>query len=230
MQGETFTTSAQPLGELVGDAIFRWTDAFGLMPTQPYTLHVSASKDAEPRVELQGLEPETAILPNEVLKLSFASSDDFGLKEAWLGWTVRSLGEKKDELGKGETARTPGAQTKKELQAAADFAPEWHDIPADSVVELAAYAVDYLPQRPPAESWKHTIYVLSPAKHAERVQQRMDQVLKQLDERIRDEERQLEETKSITESKEERGKGESRRGPEAGRRPAKRRMPGRCRN
>jgi hypothetical protein len=201
VQGETFTTPAKPVSDLIGEATFRWSDQHGLTPTQPYTLRVGTTRDAEPRVELQGLEPETAILPNEVLKLNFASSDDYGLKEAWLGWTVRTLGEKKSDLGKGDAAHTPGAQTKKELVAAAEFSPVWHQIPEDSVVELAAYALDFLPTREPVESWKHTVYVLSPAKHAERVQQRMDQVLKQLDERIRDEERQLEETKAIAENK-----------------------------
>ncbi|MDB6149317.1 MAG: hypothetical protein JWQ44_765 [Chthoniobacter sp.] len=203
VQGETFLTAAKPVADLASEATFRWADAHGLTPTQPYSLRLSTSKDAEPRVELQGLEQETAILPHEVLKLNLTSKDDFGLKEAWLGWNVRTLGEKKQELGKGEAARTAGAQTKKELATAVEFSPAWQNIPEDTVIELAAYAVDYHPDRKPIESWKHTVYVLSPAKHAERVQQRMDQVLKQLDERIRDEERQLEEAKAIAENQPE---------------------------
>ncbi len=199
--GETFLTPATAVADLVGEATFRWADTHGLTPTQPYTVRVSTAKDAEPRVDLQGLEQEMAILPDEVLKLNFASSDDFGLKAAWVGWTVRGLGEKKDDLGKGEASRTEGAQTKKELAGTAEFTPAFYKIPEDSVVELAAYAVDYLPERKPVESWKHTVYVLSPAKHAEKIRERMDQVLKQLDERIRDEERQLEETKGIAEQK-----------------------------
>ncbi len=201
VQGETFVTPAKPVADLIGEATFRWADTHGLTPTQPYTLHVSTAKDAEPRVELAGLEQEMAILPDEVLKLNFASSDDFGLKAAWVGWTVRAMGEKKDEIGKGEASRTEGAQTKKELTGTAEFTPAFYKIPEDSVVELAAYAVDYLPERKPVESWKHTVYVLSPAKHAEKIRERMDQILKQLDERIRDEERQLEETKAIAEQK-----------------------------
>src|SRR6185369_10696516 len=56
-------------------------------------------------------------------------------------------------------------------------------------------------------------------KHAERVQLRMDQVLKQLDERIRDEERQLEETKAIAENKKDDPKaGEDVKRVEAGER------------
>lgn len=201
VQGETFLTPAKPVADLIGEAVFRWADTHGLTPTQPYTLRVSTTKDAEPRVELQGLEQEMAILPDEVLKLNFASSDDYGLKAAWVGWTVRAMGAKKDEIGKGEAARTDGAQAKKELTGAAEFTPAFYKIPEDSVVELAAYALDYLPERKPVESWKHTVYVLSPAKHAERIRERMDQVLKQLDERIRDEERQMEETKGIAEQK-----------------------------
>lgn len=203
VEGETFLTPPKPIGELAGEATFRWADTHGLTPTQPYTLRVGTTKDAEPRVELTGLEQEMAILPDEVLKLNFASSDDYGLKTAWVGWTVRAMGAKKDEIGKGEAARMDGAQLKKELTGAAEFTPAFYKIPEDSVVELAAYALDYKPERKPVESWKHVVYVLSPAKHAEKIRERMDQVLKQLDERIRDEERQLEETKAIAEAKKE---------------------------
>jgi hypothetical protein len=204
VQGETFVTPATPVAEIGAEATFRWADTHGLTPAQPYMLRVSTTKDADPRVELQGIEQEIAILPNEVLKLTVSSSDDFGLKEAWLGWTVRTLGDKKNTAGKkGEAARTAGAQLKKELVAETQFSPALHKIPEDSVVELAAYAQDYFPDRKPTESWRHTVYVLSPAKHAERIRERMDQVLKQLDERIRDEERQMEETKAIAENKEE---------------------------
>ncbi|MHA3772360.1 hypothetical protein ACXR0O_12575 [Verrucomicrobiota bacterium sgz303538] len=203
VQGEKFITPASAVAELGKEASFRWADQHGLTPTQPYTIKVNTSKDAEPRVELQGLEQETAILPNEILKVSLASTDDYGLKEAWLGWSVRTLGEKKQDLGKGEAARTTGAHTKKELIAGTEFSPAWNNIPEDSIVELAAYALDYKPERKPVESWKHTVYVLSPAKHAERIRERMDQVLKQLDDRIRDEERQLEETTAIAEKKDD---------------------------
>jgi hypothetical protein len=201
VQDETFTTPAKPIAEIGAEAVFRWADTHGLTPTQPYALHVNTTRDAEPRIELQGLDQETAILPNEVLKLNLASSDDFGLKETWLGWTVHSLDAKKNDLGKGDAAHTAGGQTKKEISSTAEFAPSFYQIPEDSVVELAAYALDYFPQRKPVESWKYTVYVLSPAKHAERVRERMDQVLKQLDERIRDEERQNDETKAIADDK-----------------------------
>ena len=201
VQNDTFITPEKPVAELGGEAVFRWSDIYGLTPTQPYTVRVSTTRDAEPRIELQGLEPETAILPDEVLKLKLAATDDFGLKDTWLAWSTRSLGEKKEDLGKGEDAHTPGDHTRKELTAMADFSPAWQKIPEDSVIELAAYALDYLPERKPVQSWKYTVYVLSPAKHAERVRDRMDQVLKQLDERIRDEERQLDEARNVAENK-----------------------------
>jgi hypothetical protein len=202
VQAETFTTPARPLADIGSQAVFHWEDAHGLKPTQAYTVRVGTTRDAEPRVELQGLDQETAILPNEVLKLNLASSDDYGLKEAWVGWTVRGLdAKKKEEIGKGDAAHTQGGQQKKELTAAMEFTPALFKVPEDSVVDIAAYALDYYPQRKPVESWKYTVYVLSPAKHAERVRERMDQLLKQLDERIRDEERQLEETKGLAEDK-----------------------------
>jgi len=198
---ETFTTPAKSVADIGAEAVFRWADQHGLTPTQPYAVRVNTVKDAEPRVELQGLDQETAILANEVLKLNVASSDDYGLKDTWLGWTVHGLDSKKNALGKGDAAHTPGGQMKKELTTATEFSPALNNIPEDSVVELAAYALDYFPERKPVESWKYTVYVLSPAKHAERIRDRMDQVLKQLDERIRDEERQTDETKTIADDK-----------------------------
>lgn len=201
IKNETFTTPAKSVAEIGTEAVFRWADTHGLTPTQPYTLRVNTTKDAEPRVELQGLDQETAILPNEVLKLNLASSDDFGVKEAWIGWTVHALDSKKDDLGKGDAAHTQGGQMKKDVSAPMEFTPALYKVPEDSVVEIAGYALDYFPKRKPVESWKYTVYVLSPAKHAERVRERMDQVLKQLDERIRDEERQLDETKAISDDK-----------------------------
>jgi hypothetical protein len=201
VQGDTFVSPSESTSQIAGGASFRWIDSYGLTPTQPYALRVAITKDAEPRVELSGLDPETAILPHEVLKITLTANDDYGLKEAWFGWTVRPLGDKKAASKRGETPHLAGEHTLKEITGETQFSPAWQNIPEDSVVELGAYAVDYLPKRAPAESWKHTIFVLSPTKHAERVRDRMDQVLKELDERIRDEERQIEETKAIADEK-----------------------------
>jgi hypothetical protein len=209
--GDTFVSNPEVTSNISGGAWFRWTDCYGLTPTQPYALRVGMTKDAEPRVELRGLEPETAILPNEVLKIALTATDDYGLKGAWFGWTVRPLGQKKAAARLGETPHLPGRQTLKEITGETEFCPAYRNIPEDSVIELAAYAVDYFPNRAPVESWKHTIFVLSPAKHAERVRERMDQVLKELDERIRDEERQIEETKAIAEEKAARSEEEIKR-------------------
>ena len=120
VENESFLTAAATTAELAGETTFRWADTYGLTPTQPYTLRVGTTKDAEPRVELTGLEQEMAILPDEVLKLNFTSSDDYGLKTAWVGWTVRAMGAKKDEIGKGEAGRADGAQLKKEISGAAE--------------------------------------------------------------------------------------------------------------
>jgi len=211
VHGDTFVSNFEPASQIAGGASFRWTDSYGLTPTQPYALRVGITKDAEPRVELRGLEPETAILPNEVLKIGLTATDDYGLKEAWFGWTVRPVGDRKAAPTQGASPHMPGEHTRKEITGETQFSPAWQNIPADSVVELAAYATDYLPRRVPVESWKRTIFVLSPAKHAERVRERMDQALKELEERIRDEERQIEETKAISEEKADRGENEMKR-------------------
>jgi hypothetical protein len=229
--GLSFTTPALPLQELGQAIVLRWTDIHGLSPMQPYHLRIGASKDAEPRVELQGMqEQELAILPHEEIRLTLAASDDYGLREMWVAWTTRRVGEKGEAAqikkadkawleaawsdwvsqsakrkakptGPAELPRISGSHTDKELVRPLVWAPAQLGVPQDSVVELTGYALDFFPERAPVSSWKYTIYVLSPEKHAERIRERMDQVLKQLDERIRDEERALEEAKTITENK-----------------------------
>ncbi len=233
VERDIFTTPATPLDELRKEITLRWTDIYGLTPVQPYTLRIGTTKDAEPRIELQGLqEQEIAILPHESVRFTLAGGDDYGLKEIWVAWTTRRLGEKtnteakksddKDWVGKlwdewkaqaavkkiqppgpSEMPRIAGAQTMKEIVRPITWTPADLGVAQDTIVELTGYALDYLPERAPSQSYKLTIYVLSPEKHAERIRERMDQVLKQLDERIRDEERALEENKAISENKKE---------------------------
>ena len=237
-KAETFTTPSAELEKLGAEISLRWTDLHGLAPVQPYTLKLGTVQDAPPRVEIQNLDSqEIAILPNEEVRFTLAAADDFGLKEMWVGWTVRSLNDKpkdakKAEKDKGkdwvaqlwdewksqaavkpetndpkkaapELPHIAGGQTVRELTRPLVWSPAALGVPQDSVVELTGYALDYLPKREPSTSWKLTIFVLSPEKHAERLRERMDQVLKQLDERIRDEERAIEENKGIAENKQD---------------------------
>jgi hypothetical protein len=102
-----------------------------------------------------------------------------------------------------ELPHIAGGQTVREMTRPLVWSPAAVGVPQDSVVELTGYALDYLPKREPSTSWKLTIFVLSPEKQAERIREKMDQVLKQLDERISDEERAIEENKSIAENKQE---------------------------
>jgi hypothetical protein len=235
---ETFTTPSAELAKLGGEVSMRWTDIHGLTPIQPYALKLGTTQDAPPRIEIQNLDSqEVAILPGEEVRFTLSAVDDYGLKEMWVGWTMRNLNDKpKDpkkadkEKGKDwvaqlwdewksqaevkpETAdpkkpvpelpRIAGGQTVRELSRPLAWSPAALGVPPDSVVELTGYALDYLPKREPSTSWKLTIFVLSPEKHAERLRERMDQVLRQLDERIRDEERAIEENKGIAENKED---------------------------
>lgn len=200
---DTFVTAGRVMGEEPAVATLSWADEHQLKPAQPYTLKMLPVKDAEPKIDIKDLEPEVAILTSELIKLNFIAADDFGIKETWIGWTVSSTGPDKKVISKGETVHQPGSPTSTSISGVIDWSPMWHKIPEDTQVELAAYTTDYFPDRKPSVSWKHTIWVLSPAKHAEKVRDRMDAVLKQLDDRIRDEERQLEEAKAIAERKDD---------------------------
>ncbi len=234
---DTFTTPSTELEKLGAEISLSWTDVHGLTPVQPYALKLGTTQDAPPRVEIQNLESqEISLLPNESVRFTLGAADDFGLKEMWVAWTMRSINEKPaakkpadKERDKGknlveqlweelkanaeikpedpkptpELPRIVGGQLMRELSRPVVWTPSALGVPADTVVELTGYALDYLPGREPSASWKLTIFVLSPEKHAERIRERMDQVLKQLDERIRDEERAIEENKGIAENKEE---------------------------
>ncbi len=204
-KGATFLTAAMNIGETPSTHTLSWTDEHQLQPTAPYTLKITPTKDAEPKIEIKDLETESAILSSELVKLSYVATDDYGLKETWLGWTVSSTGPEAKVMSHGETPHESGSPTATTLAGNIDWSPLWHKIPEDSQVELAAYTTDYFPDRAPSVSWKHTIWVLSPAKHAEKVRDRMDAVLKQLDDRIRDEERQVDENKAIADRKEQLG-------------------------
>ena len=199
--GESFHTAPIVMRETPHTTVLAWNDTHGLAPTQPYSLKMQPTKDAEPKIDLQDLDIEMAVLSSELLKCKFTATDDFGIKETWLGWTVFSTDGEKKETSRGETAHVPGSPTSANVEGVQEWSPMWHKIPDDSMVELAAYTTDYFPDRAPAVSWKHTIWVLSPAKHAEKVRDRMDAVLKQLDDRIRDEERQLDLSKGLAEQK-----------------------------
>ena len=229
VQGETFVTPPVPLKELGGEVALRWTDIHGLAPIQPYTLKLGTTEDAPPRIEIQGLDSqEIAILPHEEVRFTLAAGDDYGVKEMWVGWTTRRLNEKTVEakpagkdwvaqfwdewksqaVAKNEAPKSlpqlphiEGGQTTLELTRPIVWSPAAVGVAQDTVVELTGYALDYLPKREASTSWKLTIFVLSPEKHAERIRERMDQVLKQLDERIRDEERAIEENKAIADNK-----------------------------
>lgn len=203
LSGETFVTAARVVDAESASFRLEWSDQYHLKPAQPYNLKILPLKDAEPKVEIKDLEPELAILGSELLKINFAASDDFGLKESWLGWTVSTTGPDKKVISKGETPHQMGAPTTVSTAGTIDWSPIWHKIPDDTFVELAAYTTDYFPDRKPSVSWKHTIWVLSPSKHAEKIRDRMDEVLKQLDDRIRDEERQIEENKAIAQRKDD---------------------------
>jgi hypothetical protein len=227
----SFKSPSVALADLGTEVRFSWTDVHGLAPVQSYALRVGHAKDAEPRIEVQNMETEMAILPYEAVQFTLAASDDFGLKETWVSWEVRQVnakveGDKKKEKPKNafdslwddwkkdgkkdsvtvvkpkqETPRVAGGPMVKEMLRPVRWAPADWSVAEDTVVELAANALDFYPERKASQSMKFTVFVLSPEKHAERIRERMDNVLKMLDERIRDEERQLEEAKEIAQRK-----------------------------
>ncbi len=200
-----FRTAPWLVDDLEGQIAFSWKDSHDIAPVRNFQSKLATVKDGEPKVELRNLDPELALLPEEILKLDLLASDDFGIRESWVSWTVFPSNGEKKALSTGELKRLPGSPDAKEASMQVDWSPVWHKIPEDTIVELSASTVDYFPERAPSSSWKHTILIMSPAKHAERIRDRMDSALKVLDDRIRDEETNVEETKELAENKEQLG-------------------------
>src|SRR5690606_17125719 len=116
-------------------------------------------------------------------------ADQDGANSLWEDWKAQTAKKTAKPMGPTEMPRIAGSQKMKELERPLVWTRSELGIPQDTVVELTGYVLDYFPERAPVASWKYTVHVLSPEKHAERIRERMDQVLKQLNERIRDEER-----------------------------------------
>lgn len=230
--GASFVTPSVALDKLGEEVSLRWADIHGLTPLQPYTLKLGNTEDAPPRVDIEGLDTqEIAILPHEEVRFSLTALDDYGLKEMWVGWTTRNVNDKASPERKAadkdwvaqlwdewksqaeskkeapkvlpELPHIDGGQMTRELSRPLVWSPTTAGVGPDTVVELKGFALDYLPKREPSTSWKLTIFVMSPEKHAERIREKMEETLKQLDERIRDEERAIEENKAIAENKQD---------------------------
>lgn len=160
---------------------FNWRDNLGLSNTSPLRLSVATQKDAPPVADLPDLPREVAMLATDVLHIRSEASDDFGVLDLGLTWQVASDNPLAESITSEVKVIMPSTHVKK-AQHTFLWSPNIFRIPADSTVELQAYARDYFPGRERSRTAAYRIRVLSPEEHAELIREQLADVMARMEE------------------------------------------------
>ena len=198
VEGRAFRSPAFS-GSSPARCVFAWHDIFGLAGTKPYVLYIETKQDEAPYVECRGIARAVAMLEDEVLNIEVRAEDDYGIRELWVNWS--SLGNRERGLPEvdGTSSIAAGGPDKRELTNTFSFSPIAFNIPEESMVTLAAYASDYMPGRKPAMSAVYRIYVLSRARHADLIKNRMEALQGLVEDLAREEEQLLQDNVELSE-------------------------------
>jgi hypothetical protein len=178
--GGNFTSdSTEPDGAEEID--FNWRDNLGLSNAAPLRLSIRTEPDAPPTPEILELPREVAILATDVLHIHTQARDDYGVRDFGLIWDTAADSPRTDMGSSGVKTQTSSSQVK-----TADkiflWSPALFQIPPEAIVELQAYARDYYPERERSLTPVYRIHVLSQEEHAELVRQQLEQVMAQVEE------------------------------------------------
>lgn len=179
INGDHFSTPSSAPDGTTQYAI-NWRDKLGLSNAAPLLLSVAMQKDAPPVADLPGLPPETAMLDSDVLRIRAEASDDFGVRDLGLTWDLTSDTPLTQSITSEVKIMAPNARDKK-LEKVFLWSPREFRIPPDSTVELQGYARDYYPERERSRTAPYRIRVLSPEEHAELVRQELEDVMAQIE-------------------------------------------------
>ena len=159
VSGDKMTTS---FSELAADAekTMTWKDRDGLEPREPLVLRLHAVEDESPRLVARRESPEQVVLDTEVVTFEVDAQDDFGIQRVGLEW--RSVN---DESTKGDKIAAAGEPEKKTLNAKATFSAV-RDGVTPQLIEVRAWAEDYLPGRKRAYSAAFQLQILNKTDHA----------------------------------------------------------------
>ncbi len=177
---------------------FTWKDELGLESVAPWPVSIQPQKDSPPTPEFLDLSREIAILESEVLQLKTAGRDDFGVRELGLVWAMVSEMSSTNSPPQIFRMQAPTSQEKR-LETTFRLSPTLLRIPADSAIELRAYAKDSFPGREPSLTPLYRISVLGNERHAELVRQKLESLLARLEEVTRLEEKVAESTRELKE-------------------------------
>jgi len=180
VDGPLFSSaSAQPDG--VAELTFSWKDQLGLSNAVPWKLEMQTKKDAPPTPEMPDLPREYQMLGSDVVRVRVVAQDDFGVRDLGLIWETTSDKPLNESVSTEIKAMATNSQQKK-FERSFLWSPEIFRIPADSTVELTAFARDYLPGRERARTAPCRIRVLSPEEHAELVREDLEATMAQAEE------------------------------------------------
>jgi hypothetical protein len=179
IEGESFASApTQPDG--IAQYTFNWRDDLGLSNAAPLLLSVAMQKDAPPIADLPGLPHETAMLASDVLRIRTEASDDFGVRDLGLTWNLVSDTPLTESITSEVKIMMASSHVKK-AQKVFLWSPREFRIPADSTVELQGFARDFFPDRERSRTGVYRIRVLSPEEHAELIRQQLENVMAQIE-------------------------------------------------
>jgi hypothetical protein len=160
---------------------FNWQDTLGLSNSAPLRLSVQTQPDAPPVPEIPDLPRDIAVLNSDVLSIRVRARDDFGVRDFGLTWEVTADSPRTSVATTDVKTQTASTRVKT-VEKAFLWSPAVFGIPADSTVELAGYARDYLPDRPRSRTAAYHLRVLSPEEHAEMLRLQLEAVMAQVEE------------------------------------------------
>lgn len=165
-------------------ATLAWRDRLGIDATPPLELDIRIREDDAPFLECRNARPATAILPDEVVRFSFAARDDYGVREMRVDWQA-VITEGSAPAGH-QTYR--GSHTNRQLEGVFLLSPSIEELEPGATVTVGALAVDYFPGRLPARSAEYIVRILGWEEHAQMIQREMGRLQERVEELIRDEE------------------------------------------
>jgi len=183
----------------MGEFTFTWRDQLGLTNAAPWRLSVRTQPDAPPIPDLPDLPRDTAMLATDVLKIHANAQDDFGVRDLGLDWDIVSDNPRATAMtteAKVETSSTRQPKVEKDFK----WSPSLYGVPQDSTVELQAFARDYFPDRARARTVIHTIRVLSPESHAELLRKDLENLMAQIEDVSRLQEKIVSDTTGVKEA------------------------------
>jgi hypothetical protein len=177
--GDFSSDSTEPDGAEEID--FNWRDNLGLSNAAPLRLSLRTQPDAPPMPEILELPRDVAVLATDVLHIPTQARDDFGVRDFGLMWETTADSPRTDVATTEVKTQTPSPRVKT-AEKVFLWSPALFRIPADSTVELQAYARDFYPDRERSLTPIYRIHVLSQEEHAELVREQLEAVMAQVEE------------------------------------------------